>query len=147
MERLKYGLGKTMSLEERKARKRALQKEWCKRHPDFVKAQNKHYAELYKKTNPHECICKYCGKTFYKPRSKYTVCPTCIAEKHYIAEMKRKTIVLKQEERKAEYKLILEMYKDGHTQEIIAETLGRSQSGISAILRRLNKRGAKWNNT
>lgn len=32
------------------------------------------------------------------------------------------------------------MYKSGHKQEIIAETLGRSQSGISTILTRLTKK-------
>ena len=137
--RLPWGQTKLMSAEEYKQYKRDLSKKWRKNNPEKIKAQNKYWAEVYKTTKPHECIFKICGKTFYKPRNHYKVCPTCTAENHYVAEMKRKTIVLKQEERKAEYKLICKMYEDGHTQEIIAETLGRSQSGVSQIIRRLKR--------
>ena len=139
--RLKHGEYIAMSDEEKLQHIHFLAKRWRHNHPEWVKAQNKKYSELYKKTKPYTCICKICGKTFRKPRSHYKLCPHCLAENHYIAEMRKKTIILKQEERKAEYEQIVKMYKQGVKQQVIADTLGRSQSGISAILRRLNKRG------
>lgn len=135
--RLKYGATKDMTREEYLVYRRNLQKRWRHNHPDWVKANNKHWAQVYHETKPFKCICKICGAEFMASRSERKRCSKCCAEKAYVAEVRKKTIMLKREERKAEYKLVLEMYKDGHTQEIIAETLGRSQSGISAILRKI----------
>lgn len=139
MKRLKYGMGKTMSLEEKRLHIRAVQRDWRHRHPDFVKKQNKYFSELYKKTKPCICICKICGAKFNKPRKHYKICPTCIAERLYMVEMRKKVVVLKRKERKAEYEQIVRMHKQGVKQQVIADTLGRSQSGVSQIIRRLKR--------
>lgn len=137
MTRLKYGATKDMSPEEYRQYKRDLQKRWRTNHPDWVKASNKHWSEVYSQTKPFKCICVDCGREFSASRNTPKHCPRCRTERAYVAEMRKKTIALRQEERKAEYAQIIKMYKDGHTQEIIAETFGRSQSGVSQIIRRL----------
>ena len=143
MKRLKYGATKYMTPDEYKQYKRDLGKRWRKNNKAKIKAKNKYYAELYKQTKPCECICKNCGRKFNAPRKYYKLCSQCLEENHYIAEVKRKTVALKQEERIAEYKEIVRMSKQGFTQMIIAETFGRTQSGISSILRRMKNRPCK----
>lgn len=143
MKRLKYGATKYMTPDEYKQYKRDLSKRWRKNNPDKVKAQNKYYSELYKTIKPFECTCKICGRKFDAMRKYYKLCPQCIKDNKYIAEVKRKTIALKQEERRAEYEQILVMRRMGIKQQIIADTLHRSQSGISAILRRMKNRPCK----
>lgn len=135
--RLKYGATKDMTREEYLVYRRSLQKRWRRNHPDWVKTNNKYWAQLYRETKPFKCICKICGAEFMASRSERKRCPKCRVEKAYISEMRKKTIVLKREERRAEYQQIVRMYKQGVKQQTIADTLGRSQSGISAILRKL----------
>ena len=138
--RLKHGEYIAMSDEEKTQHRRMMARRWRHNHPEFVKAQNKHFSELYSKTRPFACVCSKCGKTFGASRNTVKTCPQCLAEKAYIAEMRKKAIVFKQEERRAEYEQIIRMHKQGVKQQMIADALGRSQSGVSAILRRLNKR-------
>lgn len=137
MKRLKYGATKNMTDEEKKQHNRYLQRRWRKNHPDFIKAQNKYYYEFYSRVKPYTCICVKCGQKFYKSRKCYKLCPECLENMHKTADLRRKVIVLKQEERQQEYKEIVDMYKNGHSQQIIAETFGRSQSGVSKIIRKL----------
>lgn len=139
MKRLKYGATKYMTPDEYKQYKRDLGKRWRKKNKAKIKAKNKYYADLYKIIRPCECICKICGRKFDAPRKYYKLCPQCLKENRYIAEVKRKTIALKQEERRAEYEQILVMRRMGIRQRVIADALGRSQSGISSILRRMKK--------
>lgn len=126
-----------MTEEEKKAHKHKLAKLWRKSHPEYIKAQNKYWKEMYQQTKPCECVCKFCGRKFNAARKHYKVCPQCLADWHRKAEITRKAVVVKQEERKAEYDQIIRMRKQGLKQQVIADTLGRSQSGVSAILRRL----------
>lgn len=140
MKRLKYGATKNMTPEELKQYKRDLGKRYRRRHPDKIKAQNKYYSELYSKTKPFPNTCVDCGNVFYASRSTIKHCPECREKKHAITANIKKEKDLRRKQRFADYKLILKMYKSGHTQEIIAETLGRSQSGISTILTRLTKK-------
>lgn len=137
--RLKHGEYIAMSDEEKLQHRRMMAKRWRKNHPEFVKAQNKYYSELYSKTRPFKCVCSKCGKTFGASRNTVKTCPECLAEQHRLTEMRRKTILLKQEERRTEYQQIVRMYKQGVKQQIIADTLGRSQSGVSQIIRRLKR--------
>lgn len=143
MKRLKWGATKTMTPEEYKQYKRKLSKRWRKNNPEKIKAQNKHYAEWYKKIKPHKCVCVECGRKFNSARANIQHCPKCIAESKRLVKMRKTAVELKREAIKEEYTEIVQMYKDGHTQEVIAETFGRSQSGISTILKRLTKRRAK----
>lgn len=137
MKRLEYGATKNMTDEEKRQHRRDLQRRWRKNHPDFIKMQNKHFYEFYSRVKPYICICVKCGQKFYKSRKYYKFCPECLENMHKTADLRRKAIVLKQEERQQEYKEIVDMYKNGHSQQIIAETFGRSQSGVSQIIRRL----------
>lgn len=140
MKRLKYGATKLMTPEEYKQYKRKLSKRWRKNNPEKIKAQNKYYAEWYKKTKPHKCVCVECGRKFNSARANIQHCPKCISESKRLVVMRKTAVKLKREAIKEEYAEIVQMYKDGHTQEIIAETFGRSQSGISTILKRLRGR-------
>lgn len=138
MKRLKYGATKDMSPEEYIQYKRNLSKRWRQKHPDRVKAQNRFYSDLYRTIKPFECTCKICGRKFDGARSCLKMCPQCIADWHRKAELARKARVIKQEERQAEYEEIAYWYSKGMTQEVLAEDFGRSQSGISKIVRRFN---------
>ena len=142
-QRLKYGSSKYMSKEEYQEHKRVLQHRWRHNNPEKIKRQNKKYADIYKETKPFECVCSKCGKTFNASRSSFKTCPNCVKESHRLVMMRKKAAELKTEERKAEYTEIIKLYKQGHTQQVLAETFGRSQSGISVIIRRLNKKGKK----
>lgn len=135
--RIKYGSTKDMTDEEYRQYKRNLQKRWRLRHPEFVKAQNKHYSEIYSRTRPYTCICKICGKEFGVTRKNNgTYCPDCWAEKKRIAEMKKKAVEIKRAEHKEEVFRICELYKSGMTQQEIAKIFERSQSGVSQIIRK-----------
>ena len=143
MERLKYGTGKLMTDEQKRIHKREIQKRWRSAHKDFVKAQNKHFSELYAITKPYECFCAVCGKKFKASRNSVKKCPDCVAERKRLIEMRNRASVLKKEARKEEYSRIVRMYRQGVKQQAIADVLGRSQSGISAIIRKMNKRRIK----
>lgn len=140
MKRLKYGATKFMSEEEYKQYKRDLSKRWRDNNPDKIRAQNKYYSELYAKTKPFQCVCVRCGKTFGASRNTVKTCPECREEMRKLVDMRRKAIVLKREAKQAEYQQIARMYRQGVKQQMIAGILGRSQSGVSVILRRLKKR-------
>lgn len=143
MKRLKYGSSKNMSEAEYKLHKYALHKKWRDEHPDKVKAKNCYYYALYKKIKPYKCICVGCGRRFNSVRTNIQHCPKCIAESKRLVAMRKTAEELKRKAIKEEYAEIVQMYKNGHTQKIIAETFGRSQSGISTILKRLTKRRTK----
>ena len=140
MTRLAYGATKTMTPDEYKQYKRDLQKRWQHNHPDRVRAENRYYSKLYSQTKPFQCVCVRCGKTFGASRNTVKTCPECREEMRKLIDMRRKAIVLKREEKQAEYQQIARMYRQGVKQQVIADTLGRSQSGVSVILRRINKR-------
>lgn len=139
MKRLAYGATKTMTPDEYKQYKRALQKRWRHNHPDRVRAENRYYSKLYSQTKPFQCVCVRCGKTFGASRNTVKTCPECREEMRKLVDMRRKAIVLKREEKQAEYQQIMVMRRMGIKQQIIADVLGRSQSGISVILRRLKR--------
>lgn len=143
MTRLAYGATKTMTPDEYKQYKRDLQKRWRHNHPDRVRAENRYYSKLYSQTKPFQCVCVRCGKTFGASRNTVKTCPECREEMRKLIDMRRKAIVLKREEKQAEYQQIARMYRQGVKQQVIADTLGRSQSGVSVILRRINKKGRK----
>lgn len=138
--RLPWGQTRNMSEEEYRQYKRALQKRWRHNHPDRVRAENRYYSKLYSQTKPFQCVCVKCGKTFGASRNTVKTCPKCREVMRHLVDMRRKAIVLKREEKQAEYQQIARMYRQGVKQQVIAGILGRSQSGISVILRRLNKR-------
>lgn len=138
MKRLKYGSSKYMMKEDLKKHKCLLQKEWRAKHPDIIKAQNRYYANLYAETKPFVCVCIKCGRKFNAARNSYKKCPWCIEKKKKLKDMRLKVAEIKRKERKAEYQKILEMHKKGIKQQAIADALGRCQSGVSAIIRKLN---------
>ena len=140
MERLKYGASKNMTKEEILQRKRLLQKNWREKHPEFTKAQNKYWANVYRQTKPHKCVCSKCGKEFNAARKYFCTCPDCIKIKKQNVILRKQSIIDKRKQRQEEYKTICELYRAGMKQTAIAFTLGRAQSGISAILRRYTKR-------
>lgn len=145
-ERLKHGEFIAMSAEEKLNHKRFLQKRWRKSHPEWVKNSNKYWAARYKETKPFVCVCAYCGKTFNGRRSCLKMCQDCIQKLHDHAEalrVKKKMRIL--EKRNLE-KQIISWHNQGLNQVQISKILGRSQSGISVILRKHNIRKLKPRN-
>lgn len=133
--RLPWGRTRSMSKEEYKQYKRDLQTRWRHAHPEWVKQSNKKWAEIYSKTKPFECICVHCGKKFNASRNSQKSCPDCVNIRHSAAEKKRKEWLEKKNKRQEDIKQILVMAKKGIKEKIIAETLGRSQSGVSQIMK------------
>ncbi len=136
MKRIKYGSSKYMTEEELKEHTRQLHRNWCKKHPEWVKSRNRHYFELYKETKPCVCVCVKCGKKFNAPRKYYKMCEHCVEKWHKDAQKRREAISKRRIDNLFEIQEILRMAHEGWSQTIIAETFGRSQSGISTILRK-----------
>lgn len=135
-QRLKKGEWIAMSPEDKLKWKRFLQRRWRQNHPETVKQSNKHWAEFYKKVKPHLIACRGCGTKFYAARKNRHLCDSCLENRH------QRQIVLKQElkeRKKAREKFlkdITKMWESGIPQTQIAKKYGRTQSGISALLRR-----------
>ena len=136
--RLKPGEWIAMSPEEKLKWKRHLQKRWRHNHPDSVKKQNQYYGNLYRTTKPFLPTCKVCNEKFGAARSCYKICPKCIelAHKRQLARAQEKTD--RRNAREKQLKEIIELWKSGKTQIEISKIYGRTQSGISALLRRHN---------
>lgn len=135
-ERLPWGQTKFMSEEEYRQYKRDLQARWRHAHTEWVKYNNKKWAEIYSKTKPFECICKKCGKKFNASRNSQKSCPECVNLRHLGAVKKREDYKAKIEKKQKDIQQILVMAKMGIRQRIIADVLKMSQSGISQIMRR-----------
>lgn len=134
--RLKYGKGLAMTPEEKKARKRLLQKRWRHNHPQYIKKQNKYWSELYSKTKPFECVCKVCGNSFYGARSSLLVCPVCAKAKAQRVANKRKAELDKRNAKIARNAQALELHAKGLKQQQIGDILSVSQRVVSYILRK-----------
>lgn len=134
--RLKRGEYIAMSPEEKILHNRLLHRRWRHKHPDWVKASNKKWSEIYKETEPFKCICKKCGGDFYKSRNSYKICPDCWVKIHAHNQSIRDAKIAKRENKQKRIKEIIQMFTKGVTQTEIAKMLGCTQSGISALLRR-----------
>ena len=134
--RLKYGEWIKMSPEKKKEWKRFLQRRWRHAHPEFVKNQNAYYSKLYSSVKPFTPTCKMCGQMFYAPRTSYKLCPPC-------SKRLRQQWLEKKEAQRAHrmardkiIQEIIELWKNGMSQTEISKRYNRTQSGISALLRR-----------
>lgn len=145
--RLKPGEYIAMSPEEKKEHDRMLQRRWRHKHSDWVKTSNKKWADHYKETKPFKCVCKKCGCDFYKPRNCYKICPDCWIKIHAHAELIRNTKIKKQNAKNELVADIIQMRRKGLSQAEIAKKIGRTQSGVSVILRSFGIRKKDINKT
>lgn len=134
--RLKHGEWIAMSPEDKLKWKRHLQKRWRHNNPEYTKRQNQYYAELYRSTKPFLPICKVCNEPFHAPRSCYKICPDCKIKIHERRVAKQNKKTRNGELRRAQIEEIINLWKSGMSQNKIAKIYKRTQSGISALLRR-----------
>ena len=132
MERLKRGEFIAMSDEEKEKHLRMLNVRWRKNNPDKVRAQNRHFYNVYKTTRPHICICVKCGNSFNAPKSYYKLCDEC-KNKDWGA-IRRNIILEKRKAHKERINFVIELAKQGLFQKEIAEQTSYSQRAISAIM-------------
>ena len=127
--------GKPMTPEQRLARKHLLQKEWRKRHPEKVKAQNHKWAVYYQRVRPFVCVCNVCGCEFGAPRNYFVVCQDCIKKRK---ENRKAQIEARKARAEAKIKRnmeIIRLHKKGLFQRKIAEIVGIKQASVSYVLR------------
>jgi len=132
--------GKPMTPEQRRARKHLLQKEWRKRNPEKVKAQNRKWGLYYQTVRPFKCICKVCGQEFGAPRNYFVVCQDCMQKRK---ENRKAVIEAKKACLKAKIKRnkeIVRLHKKGLLQREIAAIVGIGQANVSYVLRCLGYR-------
>ena len=134
--RLKPGEWKAMSPEDQIKWKRFLQRRWRHNHPEFVSAQNKYYSEFYKKTKPFVITCRHCGNQFNAARYSYHICPNCVEESHKKQLALKQAKVTRRKAREHFIQEIIHLWQTGISQTEIARRYNRTQSGISALLRR-----------
>ena len=137
--RLKHGEYIRMSDEEKKQWKHFLQKRWRKEHPEKMRESNKKWAQFYNETKPCKCVCKVCGNVFNARRNYLKKCPACVLASHEKQSLLKQQLQERKQKRQDFVVTIVEMYKSGLTQQQIADIMKRSQSNISAILRKNKK--------
>lgn len=140
MERLRPGEFKQMTPEQQAEHMKQLRKNWRHRHPEFVKAQNKKFAELYKRTKPHICICKICGCEFNATRKENVRCPKCW--KSILEERKQKQFMKEYAMRAKIYMIesVVALARTGMPQKEMSARLGIKQATISAMCRKAGLR-------
>ena len=141
--RLRHGEYIAMSPEEKIEHKRLLQRRWRHNHPEWVKTSNKKWSDIYRESKPFKCVCVKCGAIFGAARSHLKLCPECLAKRRANAEMRRNAQIERQNIKNKQVADIIEMARQGIPQTKIAEITGRTQSGISAILRNFGIRKKK----
>ena len=122
--RLKRGEYIAMSPEEKILHNRLLQRRWRHKHPDWVKASNKKWSEIYKETEPFKCVCKKCGGDFYKSRNSYKICPDCLAKIHAHNQSIRDAKIAKRRNKQKRTKEIIQMFFGIGQQEMTLEEIG-----------------------
>lgn len=134
--RLKWGEWKNMSPEKQKEWKAFLQRRWRHAHPEFVKNQNTYYSKLYSVSKPFTPNCKKCGKKFNAPRTSSKLCPNCRAALYKQWAEKRQAQRARRVAHDQIIQHIIDLWENGMSQTEIAKKYNRTQSGVSALLRR-----------
>lgn len=129
-------MSKELTPEQKRIWKRYLGWRWRHSHPEFVSAQNKHYSEIYKKTKPFVITCQYCENQFNAARSSYHVCPNCMEKSHKKQLALKQAKIARRKAREHFIQEIIHLWQSGISQTEIARRYNRTQSGISALLRR-----------
>ena len=134
--RLKWGEWLEMPPEKQKEWKAFLQRRWRHAHPEFVKNQNAYYGKLYSISKPFTPTCKKCGEKFNAPRTSSKLCPNCRAALYKQWAEKKQEQRARRMAHDQIIQDIINLWKSGMTQTEIAKKYNRTQSGVSALLRR-----------
>ena len=125
-----------MTPEERKKHIRFLHMRWKHDHPEYVKKENAHWWQVYKRYKPYKCVCARCGCKFDAPRPYYKMCGKCPPK--YLLERKR--IQMRKEARALIAQQAVEMYNTGkYSQSKVAEFFGVSQKQVSIWVNKARK--------
>lgn len=114
---------------------------WKKKHPSFVKMQNRYYLKKRQKEKPYIAVCQRCGKEFNAARPYYKVCPDCRNQPTQ-RQIKEKEAKKRLKQKIGDIQEAQVWYKMGLRQEVIAEHFGVTQKTISNWIHNKNK--LKW---